>query len=76
MCFLSVFCAFWVCFVRVLPCICDESYLVHSTFSALHVRKHMLTASVSVADHRKKQYKYTHKTRKHCAIFCFDLCRN
>ena len=72
---------FWACIVRVLCvyCACIAGFRVvylsgHTVctapFPQLHARKHMLTASVSVADHRKKQHKYTHKTRKHCAILC------
>ena len=38
----------------------DDTYCVYSAFSPLHVRKHMLAASVATGDVESKQ----HKTRK------------
>ena len=66
---LCVLSLYFACFVRVFVLFIDETYCIHSAFSHLHARKHMLDASV-VATNKKvnntKHAKNKHKTRKHC----------
>ena len=69
---------FCLCILRVFLCVylCCLS-MIHTVYTApfphLHARKHMLTASVSVADRRKKEHKYTLVLYY---VVCVDLRRN
>ena len=50
---LRVLSLYFAYFVHAFVLFIDDTYCVHSTFSALHVRKHMLAASVAIGDRRK-----------------------
>ena len=44
---LRVLSMYFACFVRVFVLFIDDTYCIHSSFSTLHARKHMLAARVT-----------------------------
>ena len=63
---LRVLSMYFACFVRVFVLFIDDTYCIHSAFSAPQARKHMLAASILTG----AMLAASILTGKHCAIIC------